>query len=176
MRLDVTVEGADDVKRRFNGMLQRAERTRPLFEQISDDFRAQSDQVWRTQGAATGRRWKRLNPDYLKRKIRKGLGSGILENTSKRGGILRRSLTRARAKGSMQRVTRDSVELGTRIGIARIHQQGGTVPLKPPHGHVRRVRIPARPFVVVTDETRQRWSGLVADHLVDGRAPFNGRV
>lgn len=86
-----------------------------------------------------------------------------------------------RLMGSIDyRVSSDSVEIGTNVRYAPLHQFGGTVEAKTPRGLIfpvpggwvrkRRVAIPARPFLPtdgLPDAWREDILSIIHDHLRD---------
>lgn len=197
----VYVRWNDQQQARFAGLLERMEargdNLRPALDDIAEDFRALSDEAFRTRGASLGARWRPLDPAYLAQRRRQGRGTTILElqgsPPSGRGGDpgrLRRSLTRKGDRWHVERVGFDGLLIGTKVGIAAAHQRGATVTVPartvvvrsgPRKGaQVRRpgrtVRIPVRRFVKVTAQTRGRWLDMIADHVTgaDDAPTFGG--
>lgn len=142
---------------------------RPALAEIAEDFYAEVDRVFATEGRSAGQAWASLSPGWLRRRQREGHGSAILRMQSPRGGKLLRSLTgRSSGAGShLRRISADELVVGTRLGIAGVHQHGGTLTsTNRKTGRTRRVTIPARPFVAVTPRSQERWAAILQRHLV----------
>lgn len=167
MNIVFHAEGFDRADRRFAEMARRASAAQPAFGAMADDFHGIMDQAFATEGAIFGQRWRPLVPQYLERRQRQGRGSNILELLGGKGGRLRAALTGRSSKWSVRRVKARSLEIGTNLGIARVHQKGGVVAI--PSGPFKpAVRIPARPFIGIRDSDRDRWARILSDWIVHG--------
>lgn len=142
---------------------------RPAFERIGDDFLQMEAEQFATDGGRGGEPWKPLSPAWAERKR----SEQILIWRSHR---LERSLTQRRARGARRRIEirpgrMSSIEMGSTHPLAHLHQrgtadrwvtsQGGKPLVRPRYAG----RLPARPMVVVTERDKQRWRGILADHL-----------
>lgn len=159
---------------RFDRLL--AERQRrvtnlaPAHRAIADDFHDLEDAVFHTQGRLlTGSGWRSLSPKWKAMKARRGLSTRILEMASGgQMGRLRRSLVVPGAPWQVLRLRGDSVEVGTSLSIAKIHQTGGVATVG--QGPSRRsVRIPRRRFVSLRRVDKARWLAIYEQHLFEGR-------
>jgi phage virion morphogenesis protein len=114
------------------------------------------------QKAPDGQPWKPLNPDYAKGKR----GTKILQEQGMRGGLL----------GSITYVAgADSVAIGTNKVYGAIHQFGGTIVPRTGDALIfrlgnrvvfaRKVVIPARPFLGLSDADRAAILEVVGDHI-----------
>lgn len=150
----------DTDTRRARGLLSeiadRGGDWRGVLQEVLLDFHRVEQRVFQQEREPGGRPWERLDRRYLEKRREEGLGTDMLAYEGSRGGRLRRSLTQPGAPYAYQRIDADQLRVGTRLGIAAIHQKGG---------RLAGSRIPARPFVGVTIETRRRWAGILADHL-----------
>lgn len=149
-------------------MGRRAGDTTRAMEAVADDFLRVEQKVFDTDGRAAGRHWTPLAATYAENKRREGRGNELLELLGGRGGRLRESLTKRGASHQVRDVGRDHARVGTSLGIAKIHQAGGTVAVKTGPNAGRRYRIPARPFVVLTPEVKDRWEMIMRTYVVDG--------
>jgi phage gpG-like protein len=101
---------------------------------------------------ASGRGWRRLDPDTRSRKSRMNLPAQRLVGT----GRLRRSLTE-RGGENIETVRPTELRFGTRVPYARYHQTGlGGVP--------------RRRLVMVSREQRTRIHFILRDYIVEPRA------
>lgn len=60
------------------------------------------------------------------------------------------------------RATNKQVSIGTNVVYAAIHNFGG------PAGRGRKVKIPARPFLVIQGEDLRRITGVIEKHIIQG--------
>lgn len=123
------------------------------------DFHKVEQRVFQQEAEPGGGSWPSLDRRYLEKRREQGLGTKMLQYEGGDGGKLRKSLTQPGAPHSYVRIDADTLQVGTKLGIAAVHQKGG---------RVAGSRIPQRRFVGVTDETRDRWAGILADHLKVG--------
>lgn len=164
----------DDGAVRYAALLEtrarRALNARPAFETIADDIENLEDAVFRTQGRLlTGSGWRQDSAPQRAEKHRRGLADRVLEMATPGGiGRLRRSLTTDGAPWSVRKVTNDEAERGTSLGIARIHQTGGTATIRRGKRGTQQVRIPRRRFMQTRRVDRLRWLGVLEDHLQTG--------
>lgn len=161
----------DNLQRFLNRLLEMSRRAgdmRTAMNAVADDFLRTERRVFDTDGAAAGGRWTPLADAYAANKRREGRGNEMLELLGGRGGRLRESLTRRGASYQIRDVGADRARVGTSLGIAKIHQRGGTVSVQSGPQKGRRYRIPARPFVVLTPEVKDRWTMIMRTYVVDG--------
>ena len=71
--------------------------------------------------------------------------------------------TAALKKSIHRRVTGNILEIGSALVYARIQQKGGQA------GRGRRVRIPARPYLIFQDEDEREFFDMVEDRIFRGR-------
>jgi phage gpG-like protein len=161
----------DNLARFMNRLLEMGRRAgdmRTAMDAVADDFLRTQRRVFDTDGAAAGRRWTPLAATYAENKRHEGRGTEMLELLGGRGGRLRESLTRRGASYQVRDVGPHTVKVGTKLGIAKVHQRGGTVTVQRGPNKGRRYRIPARPFVVLTPEVKDRWTVIMRTYVVDG--------
>lgn len=166
IKFDYDETAAARFQRLLNEREQRVRNLDPVHEAIVADFHDLEDAVFHTQGRLlTGSGWKSLSPKWLATKRRLGLSQRILEMApGGKMGRLRRSLVVPGAPWQVLRMRDDSVEVGTSLGIAKVHQTGGVVAL----GH-RQVRVPRRRFVSLRRVDKARWLSMYEQHLFTGR-------
>jgi phage gpG-like protein len=134
---------ADSVLDLLGGTARRVDRLRPGLLPIADEMRERNADIFSTRGRGT---WQALDAATVKRK---GNSRPLID----KGGLLR-SLTRRRVKDAVERVTQDSVYVGTKNPIATLHKRGTG-------------RMPARdPIPKVTDRETREWSDMLLDYLL----------
>ena len=137
----------------------------PLMRDVGASLVQSTRERFDSQSGPDGKRWRPLSADtvigrlggvgrtYTKKmqfraKARRGMASMRILF---RQGHLRNSIT-ARAGA-------DRVEVGTNLVYGAIHQFGG------PAGRGRKITIPARPYLGLSDADADRVEGLVQDYL-----------
>jgi phage gpG-like protein len=161
----------EKLTRFLNRMLEMGRRAgdiRTAMEAVADDFLKVERRVFDSDGRAAGQRWTPLAETYAANKQREGRGIEILELLGGKGGRLREAMTKRGASWQVRDIGRDHARMGTSLGIAKIHQRGGRVTVKSGPNKGRRYRIPARPFVVLTPEVKDRWEMIMRTYVVDG--------
>lgn len=141
MRLDVSLN-ASGLLATLDGMEQFAKAPRAALVEVAV-LRVEQQAAW-LRGAS----WRPLKPVSAARKARRGRSTRPLV-----GGALERSLTTARAAGSVRRLAKRSVVVGTRNPVAHLHQ-GGTR------------NMPARKVVSVTAADRDALRAVFARNLM----------
>jgi phage gpG-like protein len=143
---------------------------RPVLREVSTDFFDLESQLFESQGRLIlGRGWKKLNPKWLAYRQANGRGSRILEMEGGAGGRLRKSLTVPGAPYQRLDVSADELVVSTRLGIAKVHDRGGTVTISNASG-TRTVKIPRRRMVRLRREDKLRWLGAAQRFISDGGA------
>ncbi len=135
-----------------------------MITSIARNFEEQGrPESWKPLAPATKiARWRRRNRGksmYTKgarqrttvRAYRFMTGMKILQDTAQ----LKRSIHR--------RVVGNVLEIGSGLVYARIQQKGGQA------GRGRRIRIPARPYILFQDEDEREFLDMVEDHIFRGR-------
>lgn len=182
--IEFEVDGFEQVTRRWDEIGDRARNARPAFRAMVRDFRRKVRLEFASEGAYEGGTWEQLRPSYLEERLEEGRGSAILRLYGGMGGRLFESLV-GENNWAVEDIADDHMEVGTKLGIARVHQTGGTrtIPEQqvtirrgPAAGtsYVRRAsthRIPARPFTQIDRRDLERWAGFVRRWIVDGIAP-----
>lgn len=146
MKIHVDADTAA-VQRVLQRLGQRAADMTPAMREIGAGVVAEAQLGFRESRDPYGTPWQRLKASTIKRR-RKGSSQPLLNN-----GILRDSITRL--------VTGPhSVEIGTNVEYAAIHQFGGMA------GRGRKVRIPQRSFIATKERGLPRAYGeIIRDAL-----------
>lgn len=161
---------------RYSALLEERRRrvthASPAFETIADDIENLEEAVFRSEGRLlTAAGWRPNSAPQRAEKHRRGLADRVLEMAHPGGiGRIRRALTVESAPWSIRRVTNEEAERGTSLGIARVHQTGGTATIRRGKHGQQQVRIPRRRFMQARRVDRLRWLGVLEDHLRTGRS------
>ncbi len=153
MQVDVEIKDSE-VKRVFTRLMRNAKNLTPAFREIGEIVR--SSVVKNFQAGGRPEKWvptkiRSIYMAYLgrgkrKRKaytLRGGFTKGFTRYTSGKKTLI----DRARLQNSITaRAETNRVVVGTDLVYARIHQLGGMA------GRNRKVKIPARPYLLVQDE------------------------
>jgi len=129
------------------GVLRRAKDMTPAMEIIGETVKASVARNFEAGGRPSG--WAPLSPVTLKKKpndrilVVKGFAGGLLGSVHYEAG-------------------RSMVEIGTDKKYGAIHQLGGMA------GRGRKVRIPARPYLLVQDEDWGEIAAAVEDYYLGG--------
>ncbi len=135
--IKVNVSGLRRVHRALQNTGRKAKRQIPtLLNLIGDDLVQSTQRRFERQTAPDNRFWLPLSP--ATRKARRQPSPRILRDR----GLLYQSIT--------HRVTGDSLQVGTNIIYAAIHQFGGKA------GRGQKVTIPARPFLGLSSADRAK--------------------
>lgn len=148
-RITFEVLGSREIDRTLTRITHDITDAGPLWQSLANRFATLEAQQFATEGIAAGG-WEPLSPRYAAWKARKYPGAPILTRTGK----LRRSLT-VRPFG-IERITPDSMTIGTDIPYATYHQHGTA-------------RMPARPIVAMTEATRRDWVKRVQRYVITGK-------
>ncbi len=127
-----------------------------LMQKIGAQLRLHVDERFEDGKGPSGLPWKKS------RRAQERGGSTLIES--------------GRLLGSMTYVAAPrSVEIGTNVEYAAIHQFGGTIRAKTPKGlrfkvggawrRMMQVTLPARPFLGISQDDRDEMEAIVADHL-----------
>ena len=176
MQLSANVTGAQSVRSALDALGRRASDLRPVLNEIADDFFGVTEmEVFETQGASIGRRWK-PNVEWWA-DVKKSRGwtpeMGVLVQGPPPGGKLRRALTTvssAKVPYQIRDIDEAQARFGTSFGFAAQLQKGASLTRRNRRtGGTFSIRIPARRFVRVGPRERGRWTVAVADYTVTGR-------
>lgn len=117
------------------------------FPVIAEDFRRMQAKRFDNNGPG----WAPLAASTIARKSRKGYPTNKILHAT---GVLRDSLTKSGAPGSVVRVTPDELFMGTHVPYAQYHQQGTK-------------RMPKRVIVDIGEEDAARWGRILQGALGD---------
>ena len=185
--VEFDVEGFHEAADRHGEMSDRVRRPEPAFSAMVADFRRRVRAEFASDGAFEGNAWERLRPAYLENRREEGRGSSILRLLGGNGGRLLGSLLGDNA-WAVEEITSTHMQVGTKLGIARIHQTGGTRTIPAQEVTIRRGpaagttyqrkasthEVPARPFIDLGPRDVDRWAGFLRDWIVDGTVPGGG--
>lgn len=135
----------------LDAIARRARNIKPGLRNVADDMRGQFAEVFRRQGVRG--RWKPLDDLYATTRDSRPLGV--------QSGEMRRSFTNRGAKGSVQKVRADTLEVGSDLVQAIYFQKG-------------RPSQPKRNLVPDRRQVRRRASQVLAGYLIDGRRSSGG--
>jgi len=147
---DMTITGEKEAARRIMAMGERGMNMQPIFEVLSDDWDDIVTEHFESQGRRGGRPWKGLSDSRKAYKARHSLDPRIMYATH----TLINSLTKRSAKGSIRKITSDSMLRGTRIHYGEYHHYG--------------IEQPERRLFVFTNRDRSAWAEVVQDYIISG--------
>jgi phage virion morphogenesis protein len=129
---------------------------------VAEGVHARTQRRFEESRGPDGRPWPPLSPATLLGEVgRDRARSGGLSARAQRRVALRKPLIRTgRLKASIGwKVAGNAIAVGTNLVYAAIHQFGGRA------GRGRKVRIPARPFLGLTEEDRREAEALLLEWL-----------
>lgn len=148
--LNVSVSpGGEVFARRFTRFVSEITDLSDLWELMARDLEATVADAFRTEGSSGGSKWAPLSEAYREQKARAYPGRGILERTR----ALMRSFERGGA-GNVLRIAPRALVWGSSVDYGRYHQSGTS-------------RMPARPIIRLTTETKQDWTRSVHAFLLE---------
>ncbi|HEU5423710.1 MAG TPA: hypothetical protein VFU72_09245 [Nitrolancea sp.] len=145
--LHVSVDGVEEINRRFVALHQRVSDLSPAFAAIGDELRADFGLNMATEGGRYGG-WAPLAPSTIKEKARRWPGAPMEWRT----GMLGRSLSQLGAPGNVSVVSAMSAMFGTSIPYATFQHFGTR-------------RMPARKLVGLSWYTKSKIVRAVADYI-----------
>lgn len=143
--------GDQQVDRTLVGLTRNVSDARPAWLVLARRFTTNNVRQFASEGAYASGGWAPLSPRYAAWKARHYPGRKILART----GRLRRSLTR-RPFG-VERISADSMVLGTDVPYAVYHQRGTRF-------------MPRRRPVELPESERREWVKVLQRFIVTGRA------
>ena len=151
VQFSLNIEGEEQVSRMINRTTDRAEDLRPFLDAVATFLPQIMEEQFSSEGARTGG-WAPLSPDYADQKAKKWGNQPILVAS----GRMRRSLVGS-GEGSISRqVGRDSLEFGTDIPYAGLHQTGTS-------------RMPMRRILDLKEDDRKAILKMLQRHLFGAR-------
>jgi phage gpG-like protein len=152
MAISMKIFGVTAVEDLLNGAMSAVGNMKPALELVARDLMEVIDINFGSQGRRGGGSWKQLNPETLARKVREGELPLILIATS----ALRDSMTLYRDPNMDLRVTRDFIELSSRLDYANVQDRGGGPS-----------DLPARPYADFLQSDVDHWAEICAQYLTD---------
>lgn len=140
------VDAADSVTRSMVRYLKRVRDLSPVLEEIGASNLTETQHRFEQEQDPGGKPWEQLSETTLQYRL--GAPPRILRDQ----GNLYDSLT-------YKVVPHREVRVGTNLRYARIHQLGGQA------GRGRRVKIPARPYLGLSEDGARELLAIVTDHL-----------
>lgn len=135
----------------LNGLSKNAGNTIPLMRSLAGDLQDAVEETFEKEGRPG--KWEGLAESTIESREKRGKWPGKILQVS---GRLANSIS--------QRYNAREAVVGTNLPYARIHQKGGQA------GRGGRTRIPARPYMTVTDRDMDEMKLSVMEHLVKGIA------
>ena len=145
MILEASVD-SESLQRALSNFQDSLEDNSEALAAVADDLRQMVAGQFATEGAAAGTPWAPLAPSTLRKS--RGLRSGMLDLT----GALKGSLTELGAPGHTETTDGQQLLFGSELPYANFHQVGTR-------------RMPARPLIVISGETTERWLEIVHSEL-----------
>jgi hypothetical protein len=115
------VDGDRLVVSHLLGVEQRTLHPRPAFARIGEQMLLSERHLFDSEGASSGRHWRRDEPETLAAKERQGLDPRVMHATRR----LRRSLTQRGNPDQIRKSTDRGIEFGTRVPYAKYHTDTG---------------------------------------------------
>lgn len=119
MKVTIDVVGDVQVARRLTRFAGRARDASPAFETIAEFILGENERQFATQGTHASGGWKPLQPETLRRKLRKGLDPRILHATL----ALEHAMTRRGDRNQILEVTADGLDFGSTLPYFGAHQR-----------------------------------------------------
>lgn len=158
--ITISIEGSEQATYMLRGIEQGINDLRPIWKDVDTIFRAFMRQIFQSEGAYGGSKWRALNPAYAARKARQWGARPILQAS----GALMSSFVSASDADHVYRVGPTFGEFGSRKRYAKAHQYGF-----PPH------KLPARPMLrKFTKSEGERVVDVILGHLFK-QARFAGK-
>lgn len=124
---------------------KRADLT-PALDKIADGIAEQTRENFLNESSPGGEKWAELSPATV---AKKGHDVILVDSTNMRKSVVLRD-----AAGHIERIEDDSIEYGTNIVYAVVHQEGTG-------------RIPQREFLGFNEQSADAVAEIVADHYVE---------
>jgi len=131
-------------------LIQRSANLQPVFDEIGSALQTTTEERFEDEAGPDGAAWAAHSPVTL---LKRGASAKKLRHRNH----LYQSLNYA--AGRLQ------ATVGTNRAYARIHQLGGKA------GRNRKVTIPARPYLGISEEDRRMIGEILTDHLAEAVRP-----
>ena len=139
----IALEGMDKIQRELARLASRTSNLEPALRDMGEELLQSTDQHFEKGENAEGKQWKALKEQTLKRKL---ASSRSRTRTLEDSGTLRDTIR--------HQTTADTLEVGTDRVYGATHQFGD-----------KARNIPARPFLGLSEEDKQKLERIVAKHL-----------
>lgn len=148
LQFSIKAYGTERIAQKFRTSAKQATNSRPAMQQVLRRIVEIERAIFDSQGVRGGGSWKNLSPKWQARKAAAGLDSRKLRAS----GALFRSLTSLQSSNMIRDINNYSLEFGSRLPYAALHQFGSD-------------RIPARPYLKFTRRDRDDFVDIVSKHL-----------
>lgn len=152
MYISIEAFGVTKSKKRFRAYTARGRDLMPINLKIANDMTRVAENQFRTGGRYGGTAWPALAQSTVERKARAGQHPDILRRTD----ALYRSLTNPQDEHHFQFVDNHTVDFGSHLEYADLHNTGTS-------------RMPARPIIEVTPRDVRRWAKGIQRYILTGK-------
>ena len=149
IHLSFEVDGQLQLDRAMSRFGDGIKDMRPAFKLMAESFKKIEQKQFDSEGSHGGSRWELLSNDYATWKAANFGGLPILQLT----GLMRESLTGGNP-WYVERITEDSLVLGSKIGYAIFHQRGTST-------------MPARPVINLSEQDKMEWMKILHNFAFD---------
>lgn len=128
--------------------------TEPL-EQIREELRKQTEHGFNTETDPEGNKWPALKPQTIKRKLRRAKREDRVSRNKilqDKGDLADSMIVKPRALGTIDELSKSTLEWGTEDKKADFHDKGTT-------------HMPKREFLGISQETEDKIESIVADYV-----------
>lgn len=152
----------DKVIKALRRLSEKTSNLRPVMRAIAENIMDATKENFSTEGARLGEKWQDLSPLTKKWRSEQGYDGKMLQ--------VRRKLYNSISAYS----DNDTAIVGTNLVYAKVHQLGidkrvnvsaHTRRNKPVKAHTKELKIPARPFLGLTDGDIKGIEGLILDAI-----------
>lgn len=155
IEFNFNVDGEAQLRRWLDIAADSVDDFSTIFELLAEDFRKTQTEVFKREGANEGlSRWKQLSPGYKKWKDAHYPGKPILTLTGK----MKHSLIRRSATDHIERISPNTLEIGTKDFKAILHQRGTR-------------KLPKRKVIDLSDAQKRRWTQIAHRELYNLMSP-----
>jgi len=149
IKVELNAEAATESLANLLGFIESGELTKRVGDEVAEYSR---DRITSGKNTAPdGSLWVALSPSTLKAKAAKGYGG--------KGTLVQFNSLYDSIRADKENATKDSINVGSSLAYALIHQFGGKA------GKGRRVTIPARPYIGLSAQEKATLEQDVADWI-----------
>ncbi|MBQ7593253.1 MAG: phage virion morphogenesis protein [Synergistaceae bacterium] len=175
MRISGQASGINETRREIQRLIGKLTRMKKYFSQVGRYVQSQTiHERFDKEQAPSGEKWKPLSSSRVKQRMKRHKSGNmkILQDT----GELRRSIK--------YQADDEGVTIGSSLNYAKLHQFGGTITAKREgtykhnysktkregerYSYTRQVRIPARPYLGITQPEVDHIKELLIQYLKRG--------